>query len=94
MTWADVRRELDRLATLTDGWDGEGGPAPHPKAIEGARRTVDMIDWDKRLVPGRVHVSVNGSIIMEWFYPGLYQEMEISYDPRRGVVVETKEVQR
>lgn len=94
MTWADVRKELDRLATLTDGWDGEGGPAPHPNAVAWLWVVWAGLEAMNREPPDRVHVGVNGSIFSEWNGADRYLELETFHDPRRGVVVETREVGR
>lgn len=94
MTWADVRKELDRIATLADGWDGVGGPAPHLDAISMTRvvmRGLEVLACDP---PVRIHLTVNGAILMEWHHPDRYTQIEAFHDPRRGVVVETREVGR
>jgi hypothetical protein len=81
--WQRVIEELQRMATLTDDWDGQGAEAP-------ARETVDWaVDWVgqmrhycQALPPSRAVPGVAGEVYLEWQGESFYVVAEVTSPAR------------
>jgi hypothetical protein len=54
-------RSLEKLSTLVDGWNGQGAPAPSPKAIHFAQQLIEALVNDGQ-PPTRVAASALGGV--------------------------------
>jgi hypothetical protein len=62
----DADKAISRLENLRVGWDGEGGPAPQPRAIHSAWEILSQIEPYHELPPAHIGPTLGGGIGIEW----------------------------
>ncbi len=77
-TWAGVIDDLLALRGLEDDWDGQGAPAPEPAVVDTALTVATDFRSDGLAPPDRAVAGVNGTVVLEWFSPKTYCEIEIT----------------
>jgi hypothetical protein len=70
-------RDLRRIVSYQDDWDGNGAVAPSPEVLRTVRQFMDRWSREDRLPPGRIVASPAGSVVLEWREGGRYLEAEI-----------------
>ena len=81
--WQRVIEELQRIATLTDDWDGQGAEAPAHEAVDWAMDWVrEMRRYRHALPPSRAVPGVAGEVYLEWQGESFYVVAEITSPAR------------
>lgn len=71
--WLNAKKGFDRIASLSDNWDGAGSSAPSAQAVDYAWRLVTSIYEGAcrrrlRWVSPHVGADEHGSVSLEWWY--------------------------
>jgi hypothetical protein len=78
--FTDARRAISRIASLREGWDGEGGPAPKRQAINAAAALLDEIKAYRKLPVPSVGPMIGGGLGIEWHYGPRELDVEVLPD--------------
>jgi hypothetical protein len=90
MTWVAIHRQLDTLAYLPDGWDGDNARAPDDELVTGVRELLAMLQRSDAPAPSRILPIQDGGVLIEWTTPDRYLEIEIE-EPYCGEFMEIRE---
>jgi len=70
LTWEQAARKVNEYRTLEDDYDGQGAKAPAPEVCDGMLELVRGLEGRGASAPTCVTSGVNGSVNLEWDYPG------------------------
>lgn len=68
--WDGVKSGLLELHSIEPNWDGEGADPPHPQAIADASKWLAQLKADGFPAPGCAYPVADGSVFIEWMFPG------------------------
>lgn len=75
--WKECIAEIKRFRSFEEDWDGEGSLPPGPELVDAAISLTQWLQRNNEIAPDRVVVSVNGTIVFEWYEPDGYYELEL-----------------
>ncbi len=72
-----VRKQLDAVASLPEGWDSYGAPRPDARLMRAARGLMDCLTLAPYLPQPHVNPTRNGGVQFEWEAGARHFEIEI-----------------
>lgn len=77
--WAKAADQLRALGDLEPGWDGEDAPTPPPALVSSALRLLaDLRRGSGWPPPARAVATFDGTAVVEWQWPGVLVEVEVT----------------
>jgi hypothetical protein len=77
-SWDEVIDELLALRGLEDDWDGQGAQAPEPALVDTALSVATDFRAERMPPAARAVAGVNGTVVLEWYSPTTYLEIEVT----------------
>jgi len=76
--WLDEAvKQLDAIAFLPDGWDGDGASAPSRDVLLGGRSLLECLHQVPGIPKPHVNPTRDGSVQFEWEAASRYFEIEV-----------------
>jgi hypothetical protein len=72
-----VRKQLQAIESLPDGWDSNGAPSPDARLVAAARGLVECLGQVADLPQPHVNPTRNGGVQFEWESRERYFELEV-----------------
>jgi len=72
-----VRKQLEAIAALPEGWDSYGGASPDPRLVWGAQSLIECLAQAPGLPQPHVNPTPSGGVQFEWEVGDRYFEVEI-----------------
>lgn len=73
-----VRRQIEVISLLHEGWDGNDAEAPRPKLLEAGARLLEDLSTVPEVPAPHINPTRSGGIQLEWEFGHRYMEIEIN----------------
>ena len=73
-----VRKQLQAIKSLPDGWDSYGAPRPDARLVAAARGLIECVAQAADLPQPHVNPTRSGGVQFEWESAGRYFEIEVT----------------